>query len=128
MNDIDEKKNNNDKELDIIKEEDEKQKRLNAHKNRFIQYIYITLGVIILDFAFFFFLDPARIVSGGTMGLSILFTPFLHKIWPWFSNSIFLYVVDAISLIIGLIFLGKDFFLKRVSVRCDVRRFRIYRL
>lgn len=83
-------------------------------KKRFIQYLYITLGVIIVDIGFYFFLDPAKIVIGGTMGLSILFTPFIQNVWPWFTNSIFLYIIDFIALICSLIFLGKDFFLKTI--------------
>ena len=83
-------------------------------KKRFIQYLFITLGVFIVDVGFYFFLDPAKIVIGGTMGLSILFTPFIHQVWPWFTNSIFLYIIDFIALICSLIFLGKDFFLKTI--------------
>lgn len=85
-----------------------------THKKRFQQYVLITIGVIILDIAFYFFLEPANIVSGGTMGLSIVFTPIINKIFPWFTNSTFLYLVDFIALIMGLIFLGKDFFLKTI--------------
>ncbi|MBQ9448426.1 MAG: YitT family protein [Acholeplasmatales bacterium] len=94
-----------------VKKEEDKKKRI---KNKAKQYLMITLGVLILDFGFYFFLDPAYIVSGGTMGLSIIFTPMIHNFWPWFTNSIFLYIVDVIALICGLIFLGKDFFLKTI--------------
>lgn len=83
-------------------------------KKRFIQYLFISLGVLIVDIGFFFFLDPAKIVIGGTMGLSILFTPFIQQVWPWFTNSIFLYIIDFIALLCSLIFLGKDFFLKTI--------------
>ena len=101
-------------EIADIKEEIKKHDRFVTHKKRFIQYLYITLGVIILDISFYFFLDPARIVSGGAMGLSILFTPLINKGLPWFTNSTFLYIVDGIALLMGLIFLGKDFFIKTI--------------
>lgn len=101
-------------ELAAVKEEIKLRDNKKDYKKRFIQYIWITLGVIILDISFYFFLDPARIVSGGAMGLSILFTPIINKALPWFTNSIFLYFIDGIALLMGLLFLGKDFFLKTV--------------
>ena len=38
----------------------------------------------------------------------------LLNLGNWFTSSIFLYIANAICLILGLIFLGKDFFLKTV--------------
>ena len=106
---VEEIKNNN----FVLNDEGKDNKKKNV-KEKVHQFLMITLGVILLDIGFFFFMDPAKIVSGGTMGLSILFTPMINKFWPWFSNSIFLYIVDVISLICGLIFLGKDFFIKTI--------------
>ncbi|MBQ7642080.1 MAG: YitT family protein [Acholeplasmatales bacterium] len=90
--------------------------KINKHnkKKRLIQYLFITLGVIIVDIGFYFFLDPAKIVIGGTMGLSILITPYVQNALPWFTNSIFLFIINTFALICGLIFLGKDFFLKTI--------------
>ena len=100
---------------EIIEHEDIKsiKKKVNR-KKRFIQYLYITLGVILVDIGFFFFLDPAKIVIGGAMGLTILVTPFINNVWPWFTNSIFLYIFNIIALICALIFIGKDFFVKTI--------------
>ena len=67
-------------------------------KKRFIQYLYISLGVLIVDIGFYFFLDPAKICIGGTMGLAIIITPFIQNILPWFTNSMFLYSIDVILL------------------------------
>ncbi len=83
-------------------------------KRKFKQYFFITIGVLILDIGFYFFLDPAGIVSGGTMGLAILFTPLINTAWDWFTPSIFLYIIDGIALIMGLLFLGKEFFIKTI--------------
>ena len=83
-------------------------------KRKFKQYCLITLGVLILDIGFYFFLDPAGIVSGGTMGLAILFTPLINKAWSWFTPSIFLYIVDVVALFMGLFFLGREFFIKTI--------------
>ncbi len=89
------------------------EKKMNI-KNRLIQYIYISLGVIILNIGFYFFLDPAKLVLGGMMGVSTILTPFFDKIGTWFTASIFLFIVNVICLIIGGILLGKDFFLKTI--------------
>ena len=78
------------------------------------QYLMITFGVILLNLAFFFFLEPASIVTGGMMGVAIIIEPMLKNIGTWFTSSIFLYIVNGICLVLGLIFLGKDFFLKTI--------------
>ena len=78
------------------------------------QYLMITFGVILLNLAFFFFLEPASIVTGGMMGIAIIIEPMLKNIGTWFTSSIFLYIVNGICLVLGLIFLGKDFFLKTI--------------
>ena len=78
------------------------------------QYLMITFGVILLNLAFFFFLEPASIVTGGMMGVAIIIEPILKNIGTWFTSSIFLYIVNGICLVLGLIFLGKDFFLKTI--------------
>lgn len=104
------------KENEIIKEDIiVSNKKTNKIKKKFIQYLWISLGVIILDLGFFFFLDPAHIVAGGTMGLSIIFVPIFQSIGvKWMTSSIFLYIIDGATLLLGLIFLGKDFFVKTV--------------
>ncbi len=71
------------------------------------QFLFITLGVILMDIAYYFFYLPTNLVTGGTMGLAIILKPFLP-----FSPSIFLYIIDIILLIIGLFLLGKGFFLR----------------
>ncbi len=83
-------------------------------KKKLKQYTLISLGVLILDIGFFFFMNTANIVTGGTMGLAILFTPIINKSWEWFTPSIFIYIIDTIALLLGLVFLGKEFFIKTI--------------
>lgn len=78
-------------------------------KKFIIQYIWIFIGVLLLDIGYYFFYLPTNLVTGGTMGISIIVKNYLP-----FSTSIFLYIVDGLLLIIGLIFLGKEFFIKTV--------------
>jgi uncharacterized membrane-anchored protein YitT (DUF2179 family) len=83
-------------------------------KKKIKEYGFVSLGVLILNIAFYFFLSPSGIVTGGMLGVSILLEPIFDKIGSWFTASIFLYIVNFITLILGLVFLGKDFFLKTV--------------
>jgi uncharacterized membrane-anchored protein YitT (DUF2179 family) len=76
--------------------------------------MFIFLGIVLYDIGFYFFLSPAKIVTGGMSGLAIILEPYLQQIGSWFTTSIFLYIVNGICLILGLIFIGKDFFLKTV--------------
>ena len=78
------------------------------------QYMFIFFGIVLYDIGFYFFLSPAKIVTGGMSGLAIILEPYLLQIGSWFTTSIFLYIVNGICLILGLIFIGKDFFLKTV--------------
>lgn len=116
---------NNTKELEDLNKSNEivdnksnktisKYGKKNMFKKRFIQYIFITIGVIFIDISFYFFLEPSGVVIGGAMGLSILITPFIKGAASWFTSSTFLYIINTIALIMGLILLGKDFFFKTI--------------
>ena len=89
--------------------------KLNKNKIKHLawQYFNITLGVLILDFGFYFFFEPINLVSGGMMGLAQIFAPIYSKL-SWFTPSIFLYVANTICLIVGLVFLGREFFIKTI--------------
>ena len=75
------------------------------------QYFFISLGVLLMDLGYYFFFDTTGIVAGGVTGLAIILKP-LWANSTWFSSSTFLFGAEAICLLLGLIFLGKDFFLK----------------
>lgn len=83
-------------------------------KKRLFQYIQISIGVILLDLGFYFFLDPAKLVTGGMLGLAIILEPAFQSIGSWFTTSVFLYIANIITLIIGGVLLGKDFFIKTI--------------
>lgn len=96
--------------LDEIHNIEKKQKA----KKKLKEYLGVTIGVIILSCAFYFFLEPTGIVTGGMLGVSILLEPVFDSIGSWFTASIFLYIINSITLILGLFCLGKDFFFKTV--------------
>lgn len=76
-------------------------------KPKVINYILITLGCISLAAGFYFFNSPANLVTGGVMGISIILEEALG-----ISSTLSVYILDVACLILGLIFLGKNFFTK----------------
>lgn len=83
-----------------------------GYKLKAKQFMFIALGVLIMDVGYYFFYSPANLVAGGVTGISIILKPVLDMINM--PQSIFLYIIEAICLILGLILLGRDFFLKTV--------------
>lgn len=81
-------------------------------KRKIIQYLWITIGVILMTLGYYFFFDPAGIVAGGVTGLAIIFKPFWEG--SWFKSSYFLYGIEIITLVLALIFIGRDFFIKTI--------------
>ncbi|MCR5113637.1 MAG: YitT family protein [Acholeplasmatales bacterium] len=77
------------------------------------QYFFITVGVILVDLGFYFFLDPANICMGGVTGIAIIIKPYVEGI-EWFTSSVFIFIVNMICLVLGLIFIGRDFFVKTI--------------
>lgn len=71
----------------------------------------ITFGVFLLSAGFYFFFLPSNLVTGGVLGLSIIFQDIVN------SESvvtIFVTVVNMALLILGGLILGKKFFLNTV--------------
>ena len=71
------------------------------------ELLEIALGVIILSLGFYFFLLPAGLIIGGVMGISII-------IQDMIPVSLFMYMANIVLLILGGIFLGKQFFFKTI--------------
>lgn len=77
------------------------------NKIKLKSFFEITIGVIILSCAFYFFFSPLELVIGGVSGLSIVFGNYIDE-------ALFILIGNVICLIIGVIFLGKKFFFKTV--------------
>ncbi len=81
-------------------------------RNKMKQVALIAIGVLIMDVGYYFFYSPANLVAGGVTGISIIFKPLLDIINM--PQSIFLYIIEGICLLLGLILIGKDFFFKTI--------------
>ena len=77
---------------------------------KFKVYLNITIGVVLIAVAYYFLFLPQTIVIGGVTGISIIFNKiFMSEL---FSSSFVIFILNIIFLVIGLVFLGKDFFVK----------------
>lgn len=74
-------------------------------KKKLWTFLWITIGVLLISVAYYFFLEPSKLVTGGVTGLMIMLEPFLP-----FPPSILMYILNISLLLIGLFLLGKDFF------------------
>lgn len=79
------------------------------NKEMIKSYTLITLGVFLLHLAFYFFMQPMGLITGGMMGLSLMLEPLIP-----FSTGITYLMLNIVALTIGGILFGKDFFLKTV--------------
>ncbi len=75
------------------------------NKAKLREILEITAGVLIMSAGFYFFLLPLSLVIGGVMGVAVLIQDVM-------SVSLFMYIANFILLILGLIVLGKVFFVK----------------
>lgn len=80
-------------------------------KKRIKEFIMINIGIFLVSFAFTFFLDKNNFIFGGVSGISIILKNLFGEKVP---SSLIILVVNLVLLIIGLITLGKGFFLKTV--------------
>ncbi|MFA6628081.1 MAG: YitT family protein [Bacilli bacterium] len=81
--------------------------KLKFNKSKMLEWVYITIGVMIASLSVSFFLDPIDLVIGGVTGLGVIFKALLHR-----DISFYIFIINMILLVVGLIFLGKSFFLK----------------
>ena len=72
--------------------------------------IYIILGNAILAFLVAAFIIPHNIIMGGTTGIAIVLSKFFH-----FDTAVFVFILNAILLILGLIIIGKKLFFTSVA-------------
>ena len=58
-------------------------------KRKIKTFIGITIGVLLISIAYYFFLEPVNLVTGGVTGLMILFKPILP-----FEPSVLMYILN----------------------------------
>lgn len=79
-------------------------------KKRIKETLNIALGVLIAAFAYSFFLKPNDLVIGGVSGIGVMVQ---KDSAPWF-DSVVMFGINLVLLVISLIFIGKEFFMKTI--------------
>lgn len=70
----------------------------------FKEYFFIALGTLIVAFGVYYFMVPENLVPGGVSGLAIVLSKYLT-----IRLSIINFILNAVLLIVGFVFLGKEF-------------------
>jgi uncharacterized membrane-anchored protein YitT (DUF2179 family) len=78
-------------------------------KQKLLEWMYITLGIAIAAAPFSFLLDPINLVIGGVSGVGTILKEILK-----IDTAIIILIINVILLLLGIIFLGKEFFIKTV--------------
>lgn len=82
---------------------------MKINKRVVLEWLYMTLGVALAAATFSFLLDPINLVIGGVSGLGTVLNNVLE-----IDTAMIILLINIGLLIIGLIFLGKEFFIKTV--------------
>lgn len=69
----------------------------------------IVLGTLLASVAIFFFLAPSHVTVGSVSGLAIVLENFIPL-----KLSVITFILNAVLLIVGFVFIGKDFGVKTV--------------
>lgn len=78
-------------------------------KKRFIEFVFISIGVFAMGFGFYFFNMPHNLIIGGVSGLGVILTQALG-----IDVALLILIMNSVFLLIGLLYYGKSFFLKTV--------------
>lgn len=78
-------------------------------KAAIMDYAMITIGMAIVSCAVYFFMIPGNVVAGGISGLVLVLSHFLPL-----SISLMTFILNTILLILGFIFIGKEFGTKNI--------------
>ena len=73
------------------------------------EFATITFGVLLVSIAVYFFMIPSGIVVGSVSGLAIVFA----ELTP-LSVSVLTFLLNGVLLIVGFLFIGKEFGAKTV--------------
>lgn len=79
----------------------------NSFAERFSMFIW---GVLLYAISFSLFFSPNEIVTGGSTGLSLIINELFH-----IDMSLFVLVFSIVTLIVGYIYLGKNYTIKTIS-------------
>ena len=75
--------------------------------NQFQRYILLTIGIMITAVGVYFFKFPNNFSTGGVSGLSLILGRLIPN--PIITPSTLMLIINAALLVVGFVFLGRDF-------------------
>lgn len=78
----------------------------------FRNYLFVTIGCLLLAAGDAIFLTPCNIVSGGVSSIGIIVNHYLGPIWGFDVNSFVVGLLEIVLFAIGFIFVGRRFALR----------------
>ena len=85
--------------------------RFGNYGKHIVTFACLVLGNTLLAFLVAAFIMPFGIIMGGTTGIVII----LGRIWPTLDVALVVFVLNMVLLLLGLVVLGKKFFLTTVA-------------
>ena len=79
-------------------------------KTHLKSYLYTTVGALLVAIAYYFLFLPQNIVIGGVTGLTVVLSGIFGA--DFISSGLSVFILNGFFLLIGLLFLGKEFFIK----------------
>lgn len=67
-------------------------------------FVFLNFGTLLMAIGIYFFKNPNGFATGGVSGISII----LHNIFSDVSTATYMLIINALLLVIGLIFLGRE--------------------
>lgn len=98
-----------------MKKTNEKKARFklkDIRRDQVVDILTVAIGTLIMMFGFSFFLAPLNLVIGGFMGIVVLLEPLYIN--TWVAQWMILLILNVISLTLGGLFLGKQFFVRTI--------------
>ena len=78
------------------------------------EYITITAATLLVAVGIYFFKFPNQFSTGGVSGISVI----LGALFPRWSNSAYMMIINILMLVVGMILLGKVFCVK--TIYCSI--------
>lgn len=79
-------------------------------KEQLKEYILSTIGVLLTALGLVIFFIPNNIAAGGASGISMI----LHKFIPAIPVGVWMYIINILLFLLGVILVGKDFSFKTI--------------
>ena len=87
------------------------------------EYVVITIGIFLASLAIYFFMIPGNIIFGSITGLAMILVNFIPV-----QVSVMTFILNMICLVIGFVFVGREFGAKTVYTSILMPVFQCQRL